>query len=281
MRAVFGLVLVVGVGLAGTAVYMVRGQLEGQAAALQAARSAAAELTPTVEVFAVSRAVAYGEPLTRDNLKVIRYAEPYLPEGVFRSVEELFPQGENVVRRVLRPMEENEPVLAIKVTEPGEDAGITNRLSPGMNAFAISVDATSGVSGFLRPGDRVNVYWTGDAGDGDRTGVTRLIENGLKLVAVDQNTDDNMTDAVIARTVTVEVSPQQVARLAQAQANGSLSLALVGQASTEGAVVAPVSGSEISGRVAPVVETPVEVAQNCSITERKGGDIVVTVIPCN
>jgi pilus assembly protein CpaB len=281
MRAVFGLVLVVGVGLAGTAVYMVQGHLQGQAAQLAAVRAAAAQQVPTVEVFAVNRAIAYGEALTRADLKVIRYAEPYLPAGVFRSVEEMFPQGEGVVRRVLRPMEANEPVLAVKVTEPGEDAGITNRLSPGMSAFAISVDATSGVSGFLRPGDRVDVYWTGDAGNGDRIGVTRLIESGLKLVAVDQKTDDNMTTAVVARTVTVEVSPQQVARLAQAQASGSLSLALVGQAGLEDAVVAPVMGSEISGREAAAAEAPVEVAQSCQITERKGSEVIVTLIPCN
>lgn len=280
MRVVFGLVLVAGLGLAGTAVYMVRGHLEGQAAQLAAERAAAAQRTPTVEVIALNRSVVFGEPLTPADLKIVRYAEPYLPDGVFRSIDEVFPQGEGVVRRVLRPMEPNEPLMAVKVTAPGEDAGITNRLAPGMNAFAISVDATSGVSGFLRPGDRVNVYWTG-SGSGDRSSVTRLIESGLKIVAVDQSTDDNVSHATIARTVTVEVSPQQVARLAQAQSSGALSLALVGQDVAEGTYVDPVTGSDISGRVEAAPEEPVELAQICHITERKGGQIVVTEIPCN
>ena len=45
--------------------------------------------------------------------------------------------------------------------EPGQDAGVSSRLSKGMRAFAIRVDVATGVSGFLRPGDRVDVYWSG------------------------------------------------------------------------------------------------------------------------
>ena len=65
---------------------------------------------------------------------------------------------------------------------------ITSRLTAGMRAFAISVDVTSGVSGFLRPGDRVDVYWSGTVEEGGRSprGVTQLIDSGVKIVAVDQ-----------------------------------------------------------------------------------------------
>lgn len=281
MRAMFGLVLVVGVGLAGTAVYMVQGHLDAQASQLAAERAAAAQRVPTVEVIALNRSIAFGERLLPGDLKVIRHAEPYLPEGVFRTIEEIFPDGPDVPRRVLRPMEPNEPVLAVKVTAPGEDARITNRLAPGMNAFAISVNATSGVSGFLRPGDLVNIIWTGDAGTSERGTVTRLIESGVRIVAVDQTTDDNTSGAQIARTVTVEVTPQQVARLAQAQSSGSLTLALLGESVAGATEVTPVTGSDISGRVAPEPQQEVEIAQVCHITERKGGEIVVTEIPCS
>ena len=228
MRTVFGLVLIAGVGLAGTAVYMVRGQMRESAETLARARAAAAEQVATVEVLAVNRQIVYGEPLTPADVVVIRYAEPFLLEGVFLTMEDLFPQGEDVPRQVLRQMEVNEAVLAVKVTAPGEPAGITSSLSPGMRAFAVSVDVASGVSGFLRPGDRVDIYWTGTAPGGNEGEITRLIESGVTLVAVDQNTDDNMEAGSIARTVTVEVTPQQVAALAQAQSTGSLSLSLVG-----------------------------------------------------
>jgi pilus assembly protein CpaB len=282
MRTVFGLVLVAGVGLAGTAVYMVRGHFEQQAAALARERAAAAQQVPTVEVLAVNRQIAFGEPLTKDDVAVIRYAEAFLPEGTFLTMEDLFPQGEVIVRQVVRQMEINEPVLAVKVTAPGEAAGITSSLSPGMRAFAINVDVASGVSGFLRPGDRVDVYWTGQAINSEGLDVTQLIESGLTLVAVDQTTDDSISTASIAQTVTVEVTPQQVAKLAQAQASGTLSLSLVGQADDTIATAIEVDQRSLLGidEEVAIVEVLPEVEQICTIRTRKGSEVVETPIAC-
>jgi pilus assembly protein CpaB len=151
-----------------------------------------------------------------------------------------------------------------------------------MRAFAIKVDVASGVSGFLRPGDRVDVYWTGRAPSGDGGEVTRLIESGVTLVAVDQTTDDTMSAGTIARTVTVEVSPQQVAALAQAQATGSLSLSLVGLTDESVAQVIEVDQRALLGIVdsAPVIEEAPEVAQVCTIRERKGAEVIETPVEC-
>lgn len=283
MRAVFGLVLILGLGLAGFAVYMVQGYFQQQEAALARERAAAAQQVPTVEVYAVNRVITFGEPLTLDDVTVIRYAEPFLPDGVFLTEADLFPEGPGVVRYVTRQMEPNEPVLAVKVTEPGQDAGITTRLSEGMRAFAISVDVASGVSGFLRPGDRVDVYWTGQADFGDRMeSVTQLIDQGLRIVAVDQTADDNMSGASIARTVTVEVTPQQVAILAQAQSTGALSLSLVGQMDQTVASAVEVNQRSLLGIVeaAPVIEAVVEQEQVCTIRTRRGSDVMEIPIPC-
>ncbi len=285
MRSVFGLVLVAGIGLAGTAVWMVRGQFEEQAAQIARTRAAAAAATPTVEVVAVTRALVYGEKLTPEDVRLIRYAEPFLPEGAFRSMEELFPEGADEPRTVLRQMEPMEPVLAVKVTEPGEDAGITSRLSPGMRAFAISVDVASGVSGFLRPGDRVDVYWSGqvaEAGGGGRE-VTQLIEPGLRLVAIDQSVNVDAAGVTVPQTVTVEVSPQQVANLALAQSTGSLSLSLVGQADDSVATAVEVDQRRLLGlEEAPVVvaEAPPPAPEVCTVRTRRGAEVIETPIAC-
>jgi pilus assembly protein CpaB len=65
----------------------------------------------------------------------------------------MFPQGFDVHRRALRVMEAGEVVMQVKATAPGQDAGVASRLGEGMRAFTIRVDASSGVSGFVRPGD--------------------------------------------------------------------------------------------------------------------------------
>lgn len=288
MRAVFGLVLVVGMGLAGSAVYMVRNQFEAQSAQLAQEREALASAVPTVEVFAVKRNIGYGERILPEDVIRIAYAEPYLPEGVFRDQDELFPDGPEELRTVLRPMEANEPILAIKVTEPGEDAGITQRLSPGMRAFTISVDATSGVSGFLRPGDKVDVYWSGEVEEGGlgSRDVTQLIESGIKVVGIDQSADDSMGETFVARTVTVEASPQQVANLAQAQSTGSLTLSLVGQGDDSIAAAIEVDQKSLLG----LEDAPVEVIEEapapapaprvCTVRTRRGAEVIETPVDC-
>lgn len=284
MRAVFGLVLIIGLGLAGFAVYMVQGYFEEQQVALARERAVAARQVPTVQVYAVNRAMTYGERITPDDVSLIAYAQPSLPEGTFGTEEELFPQGTDQLRAVLRPMEPNEPVLAVKVTRPGQDAGITTRLVPGMRAFTIRVDATSGVSGFLRPGDNVDVYWTGSPPNHIGSGgeFTKLIEPALQLIAVDQSADENRTEASIARTVTVQVTPQQVAKLAQAQATGSLSLSLVGMADESIATVLEVDQRSLLGIVEEqlVVEATPDAPEVCTIRTRRGAELDVIPIPC-
>jgi len=288
MRAVFGLVLVLGMGLAGFAVYMVKGYVNDQQTALQRERAKAAATIATVDVYAATRPLAYGEPLTPEDVTLIKYAKDFLPEGAFTSEEELFPEGGDVARVVLRPMEVNEPVLAVKVSAPGEDAGITSRLAPGMSAFTINVDVSSGVSGFLRPGDRVDVYWTGTVGSGQGVQpreITRLIESGVELIAVDQNTDANRPGPAVARTVTVQVSPQDVADLTQAQASGSLTLALVGKYTNteELASVIEVDQRTLLGIAEEIVVAPAPVAApppTCTISTRRGTDVVEIPIPC-
>ena len=286
MRAVFGLVLIAGIGLAGFAVYMAQGFFETQQRQLERQRAQAAKAVPTVQVYAVTREIEYGEKLTLEDVELIAYAEPHLPEGVFRTEEELFPQGQDVQRVVLRPMEPNEPVLAVKVTEPGEDAGITSRLSAGMRAFTIRVDVSSGVSGFLRPGDRVDVFWTGNTGVGGlegsqrgNAGVTKLIQTNMRIIAVDQSADSSNISATVARTVTVEAAPAQVAALAQAQSTGDLSLALVGADDTTTAGAIEVNQSMLLGiQQQEVVQAQEE--RVCTIRTRRGAEVIEIPIPC-
>ena len=278
MRMMFGLVLIVGIALAGFAVYMAQGYISQTQAALERERAVLAKIGPLVEVFIVTKPFAYGETVTEADVRQIPWPKAALPEGAFTEKEMLFPAGSKP-RITLRQMDKFEPILASKITAPGEDAGISTRLGKGMRAFAISVDVSSGVSGFLRPDDTIDVYWTGSV-DGRDGELTRLIETGVKLVAVDQTaTSDTSTGAMIARTVTVAVTPQQVARLAQAQATGRLSLSLIGIEDDEIAEAIDVDSQELLGieAAAPVV---VEQERVCTVKTRRGADVIEMPIPC-
>jgi len=281
---VFGLVLVVGLGLASFAVYMAKDYLEAQ-------RVARDKIVPTVDVVVASQQLKYGDPVTADAIRVIKWPATSVPEGAFPSLEAVFSEGPNELRIALRTIEVHEPLMAVKITEPGEDAGVSTRLTRGMRAFAIKVDVASGVSGFLRPGDRVDVYWTGTlpgtrgTRDGQRD-ATKLILSGVKLIAIDQTADGERSAPTIARTVTVEASPVQVAALAQAQSSGRLSLSLLGVAD-DSVVESEVEVDQMALLGIEVVEEEeepevevVEAPQVCTIRTRRGAEFVETPIPC-
>ena len=274
MRLVFGFVLLVGIGLAGAAVYMAKdfiGQQQAQLAEAEAAKSA---IVPVKDVYVVNKRMRYGQRLSIEDVTKVRWPTQAIPEGAFTSEEELFPKGPDLMRSILRTMEPNEAVMAVKVTGPGEDAGVSSRLSPGKRAFAIRTDVTSGVSGFLRPGDRVDVYWTGRIGDGN---VTKLIEPNVRLVAIDQSADEDRNSPTVARTVTVEISPRQVAALAQAQSTGRLSLSLVGADDEIISEVVEVDQRELLGIERKVAEKQ---EKKCYVRRRSGEEITSVEIPC-
>ncbi|HQU69459.1 MAG TPA: Flp pilus assembly protein CpaB [Albidovulum sp.] len=288
MRLVFGLVLLLGIGLAGFAVYMAQDYIAQAQADRDRLAAEQANAPKLVDIVVANKQLKYGDRFTRADLEVIKVQEGKTPQGAFSlivapqggdpAIVPVFFEGETRSRAALRSYEPFEPILAAKITEPGVDAGINANLSAGMRAFAINVDVTSGVSGFLRPGDRVDVYW-GGAINGQDT--SKLIEEAVRLIAIDQSADaDRSEETAIARTVTIEGTPQQVAALALAQQTGRLTLSLVGANDTGEVGTLSVDRNTLLGiteEVAAPVAAPEKV---CTIRTNKGGEVIETVIPC-
>ncbi|WP_299153166.1 Flp pilus assembly protein CpaB [uncultured Tateyamaria sp.] len=283
MRMVFGLVLLAGIALAGGAVYMAKNYIGQYQAALAAERAERDKIVPTIPVYVSDRVLKYGEALKTEDVRTVDWPVTAIPEGAFTADNPLFAEGQQDPRFVLRAMEKDEAILKVKVTEPGEEAGLTSRLARGMRAFALRVDVASGVSGFLRPGDRVDVYWTGrvdkslDASVGE---VTKLIEPAVQLIAIDQSATSDLSGASVAQTVTVSVAPEQVAKLAQAQSTGRLSLSLVGAGDDTVAGAIEIDQRSLLGieKRAAAVQAPKE--KTCSIRTRRGAEVVSIPIPC-
>ncbi|MHA7873826.1 Flp pilus assembly protein CpaB [Roseivivax sp.] len=277
MRLIFGLVLIAGIGLAGFAVYMAQTYIGAYEAALKEERAKQKEAVDTQTIYVAAKPLAYGQTITPKDVKLVQWPTEALPEGFFDEENPLLAEGMDP-RVVLRQIETNEAVMAIKVSEPGGDAGITSRLEKGMRAFAIKVDVASGVSGFLRPGDRVDIYWTGRINNDD---VTKLIQTGIELIAIDQSANaDNANGATIARTVTVAARPQQVAALAQAQSTGDLSLSLMASDDTTIAEAIEVDQRSLLGLEKREPKAAASTPEVCTIRTRKGSEVVQIPIPC-
>lgn len=272
MRLVFGLVLIIGVSLAGFAVYIAKDRFDQYQAAIASQQAA---IVPVKEVFVVKRQLRYGQQLRKSDVRAISWPASSVPAGAFTSLDQIFPPDNKEPRTVLRVMERDEPLLIMKVTAPGEDAGVAARLGTGMRAFALRVDVMSGVSGFLRPGDRVDVYWSGAGSEGQS--ITRLIHANLKLIAIDQVTDEERNNPMIAQSVTVEAPPEVVAKLAQAQGSGRLTLALVGVRDETESPHVEANRDSILGEAEAVEARP----EICTIRTRKGSEVVLIPIPCS
>ena len=280
---IFGVVLLIGIALAGFAVHLTQNYVNQQKAALADAQANNVPTVPTVPVFVANRKLSYGDELKLKDIVVAQWPQNALPEGIFQTVEELFPEDQPGKRYVMRATEKFEAVLAVKITEPGKEVGLQARLEEGQSAFTIKVDVSSGVSGFLRPGHFVDVYWTGKVQSGSQQNqrtVTRLIEDGVRIIAIDQSSNEEVQKASIARTVTVAVTQLQGASLTQAQSTGKLNLSLVGERDSSVAGMIEVDQKQLLG-----IEEAQPVAQQaapkvCSIRTRKGAETINVPIPC-
>lgn len=279
MRAMFSLVLVVGLALAGFAVYMTQKYFSQSQAELTYERELRAKTGPLVQVFVANKVKKYGEVLTKDDVVLIYWQQSALPEHIFQKPEALFPPETKAPRYVSRQIEKFEPILAENVTEPGKPAGLTSLLEPGQTAFAVKVDMASGVAGFVQVGDRVDVYWTG-ALAGTSEEITRLIESGVRVVGVDQQADNSASTSGVARTVTLAAAREDVARLTQAQATGRLTLALVGAKDTSFDGKIEVNSNQLLGITPAQVAAAPAAPRVCTVKTRRGADVVETPIPC-
>lgn len=281
MRAVFGLVLVVGMALAGAAVYMIQGYIKQTEVLLQKERDFNGKAGKLVEVYVFNKELAYGAALKPEDVQLIYWPEKALPKDIFRDKAALFPESAPGPRYVMRTTMAFEPVLAARLTEPGQLAGLTAKLQAGMRAFAIKVGVASGVSGFVQPDDFIDIYWTGST-SGSNGEVTRLIESSIQIIAVDNAFNgDQVSGSTDARTITVAGTPEQVARLAQAQATGRLSMSLVGEGNEIVSERIEVDTNSMLGIVEEeAVVAPVVVEEVCKRKERKGTEVIETIIPC-
>lgn len=120
-----------------------------------------------------------------------------------------------------------EPIMQGAVVKPGEGGFLSAVLAPGTRAVSLPVDATTGNAGFIFPGDQVDLILTHaiKTMSGDSFASETFVEN-VRVLAVDQMLDNPENKALLAKTVTLEVTPRQAEAVNVALEMGKISLAL-------------------------------------------------------
>src|SRR5437764_6622098 len=126
-----------------------------------------------------------------------------------------------------------QPVTRGALVGPEDRGFLAAALGAGMRAVTLPVNVTTGVGGFVFPGDHVDIMLTQNVeggGDGPSLKVTETILRNVRVLATDQRLTDKDKDGKIEvktfSNVTFEVTPRIAEKLAVAQSMGTLSLSL-------------------------------------------------------
>lgn len=185
----------------------------------------AAEQQKLSRIVVASQDLGFGTPLSEQDVRLVNWPANSVPAGAFTSIAAAL-RGNRVA---LRPIVIGEPVLASKVSGADGRATLSANLPVGKLAYAVPITETSGVGGFVRPGDVVDVLVTRPIpGDGTSSNdkMTDVVLEAVPVLGMDQVADEKATKPATAKTATLEVDTFGAQKLALSIQLGTLSLAL-------------------------------------------------------
>jgi pilus assembly protein CpaB len=187
----------------------------------------------TSEVLVAAADLAPGAQLTPESVRWQQWPKRSV-DSSFITHDATPDLGKVVTGAVVRaPMVSGEPLSTSKIVEHAQGVGyMAAVVTPGMRALAIPITTETGAGGFILPNDRVDVLSTLLISDSPRRFRSRTLLTDIRVLAVDQTYEGKEQKTVLAKTATLELSPDQVETIETAQASGTLSLALraLGQA---------------------------------------------------
>lgn len=209
-----------GLAVAGGSAWMASDFLEAKYARQAQAKGAD---TGLVSVVVAAQNIPFGQIVDASRVETMPWPAAALPRGSFTDYSAVLPASGQEPRRASAAIAQGELLLASKLSGFGQKVTIVQSLGPNRRAFTINVNASTGVAGFVTPGDRVDVLLTQGRDASLRT--VTILQN-LRVIGVDQEVNEQTNKPEIARTVTLDVSPDDSQKLALAQKAGTLSLTL-------------------------------------------------------
>ena len=154
-------------------------------------------------------------------LKTTPYLKESLPKGHFSKLADI------TGRVLISPVRANEPITEHKLAPNSiETGGVAAVLKPGKRAIAVKGDKVIGISGFINPGNRVDILVTIEDPKKKEEKTKTILENILVLATGTQIQENEKGEPSPVDVYTLEVDPEDGERLALAAAEGRVQLAL-------------------------------------------------------
>jgi pilus assembly protein CpaB len=186
-----------------------------KATAAQVAQNTSKHFVPVV---VAATDLTFGTKLDRAQLRIAKYPKESLPVGAFSDIDSVVGQTTKIF------LGGREPITATKLSSRG--GGLSMLVRTGFRATSLEVNQVSGVSGFVLPGDRIDVLATVDGRGADQEAVTRTILQNAEVLASGQKTAQQDNKPITVQAVTILVDPMGAEKLALALHEGKLHLVL-------------------------------------------------------
>jgi len=206
----------------------------------QSAASVTSRQTRPVVVAATDQ--PFGTKLERNMLKVVNYPKDSVPTNAYSSLDSVVGQTTKIF------LAAKEPVLASKLSTIG--GGLSMMVRPNMRASSVTVNLVSSVSGFVVPGDKVDVLVTIDQTAQQQIATTKTILQNIEVLAAgvktEQRDQENKPNTDL-QTITLLVDPPAAERMALAMHEGKIHLTLRNPEDTDSSKVASLDTRELLG----------------------------------
>jgi pilus assembly protein CpaB len=216
----------------------------------------------------------WGTKLTPEMIKSAPFFEESLPSGYFTDVSALQD------RVLIAPLKRGEPIVEHRLAPVTvKTGGVSAILAPGKRAIAVKGDKVIGISGFINPGNRVDVLVTLK---NPRTKVEKtkmVLDNVLVLATGTQIVRNEKGEPAPVDVYTLEVTPQEGEKLALAASEGKLQFAMRNLTDSEQVLT---HGATIAGTLASLTPKPKPkkrgVSSRATVEVIKGSDSRMTRI---
>jgi pilus assembly protein CpaB len=209
-RFLLGILLAFSVGSGILALHFLRQSEKETAAAMRT--------IPTQRLYVFARDLPAGHVLTSSDVSTVDWPAESQPEGGLSAVD-------STLGGVLLDKVAKGDLVRDRLVSRGALPGFSGVIPRGYRAVSVEVDEVSGVSGFVSPGQRVDVLATYQR---DEEFESRLVLANVILVAVAQDFQrpDAAPEPKVTEVVTLLVTPVEAERLALASSRGKIHLAL-------------------------------------------------------
>jgi pilus assembly protein CpaB len=186
----------------------------------------------TVDVLVARSDIGLGQTVNPDDLQWQTWPAATASNSFIRRNERPDATTQIAGSIARAPFIQGEPIREPKLVRANGSGFMAAILPTGMRAISTEISPETGAGGFILPNDRVDVILSKREKNQDRTGATdvvnsEIILSNVRVLAIDQAPKEkDGQNAVVGKTVTLELKPEQAETLARARQSGTLSLAL-------------------------------------------------------